>query len=1372
MCLGGARAGRLRPGALPRLDRRLRRLGRQQLPVGEPGAEPLAPRGRLLLGSPDRQREGLPDDAHLLHSGADRPEHRHPDRLLDGARGGAPGGPGAPRLPLRHGARRGRSGQRAATGRLHLGRRRNRLAGRPLPPVRRRRGRHRLRLGRRPRAPQAARRGARGRGPRPRGHPRHRGQQRRLAPRGLHRSRRPGTDGGDRRGAGGGRCRRRLDLLRRGARHGDPLGRPDRGRGAVPGLLADDEPEALLRPGLGQGQRRAPRRRGGHRGSPEDRPRSGARRAPAEPPLRAAEPPDRPRREPLLRQRPPASVDLRVGAAARRRELVRHRRHQRPRRPRGGAAGAASGAGAAALAPAAALGAHARGARARHRRPRRPPRDAPGGGPRRRRLHPPGGSPPVRAPGRPALPGRGGDRRRRPPPARGGRGGAPPGPPRERHLAPGRLPPAGPGEPAPRDGRGALPHGAGLPPRGRPGGRDPRAAAGPGRGAGPAPVPLPGRLDAARGGGGAPARDGARPAGALHRLLGRCEAVAELGRRARPPPRAQPRRVGGCVPRRRLLAARRPGAGRGARPADAGAAGRSDARGAAVRGGGGAAAGSGPGPRPGPGARARGGQRPAPHGPDRRGGRDRGVPRRARRPRPRGAASPHLPRLPLALDGRGRRAVPPRGRAAAAAPAGAAVRVERDGRADPARGSGRPRLLGRAAAAAGALRRRSRAGTGRPRPVARRGRPRAGAGDPRAPPSGLRGGPAGARHDAGGRRGPGAGRLAPGRPREPGAALAPRRRGGLGGGLGRRPPADGAAHLPLRAQPLLGRPSAAGGRRREGPGLRRLGGDRLRDARGRRRVAPRARVAAAPRHALRRAAGRDRRESRRCLAAGPGDRADRRRGRLLRARWALAAGDPPRSGRAALVRCRGRPEGPLRGADGREDGARRRGAPRGAAGRGRRRGRRAAAAGPGSGRRRRAVPADRGAGGVLARPRRGLRARPGRHPQLLRGRGGGIRARAPGPGARPPDRASRGAAHGLPGRRAAAHPRDRAVLRDRPPRPLGRGGRGGRGGALRGPRGDVAPGAAGRPLAALRDPRNAAAGGPAAAPRELRLPDRRRLERDTPQARARPSLPPSRSRAAPARAELPRLRAGGARAPGDAALRAGGRLLARTPPDPAAGAGAAARPRSGLARTGPLRALPQPPRGRRLEPRQRARPAPRRHAFGPPPDRLLRGPGGVGEKPAVPPEPDPLQPSPVAPAGRPDGGRLHLAHPARGRGGGRPGLRGGRGRGAAAALGGPGPPLGERCPRPARPRADAPRGRARGGAGRVHQHPRPGRRGRTGPRARGGRGGRSGRGGDVARERLQHQPDAAGVARPPGRGGRGFPALHLGRGRGSSSRRG
>jgi acyl transferase domain-containing protein len=104
-----------------------------------------------------------------------------------------------------------------------------------------------------------------------------------TAPRGRRRARDPGL------------CRRPWQ------RH--TAGRSRRGGGPDPRLPRRHRAPRLLRPGLDQGQRRPHRRRGGdgrpHQGDPGPRPPP----HPAHPPLPAAQPRDRPRGEPVLRQR-------------------------------------------------------------------------------------------------------------------------------------------------------------------------------------------------------------------------------------------------------------------------------------------------------------------------------------------------------------------------------------------------------------------------------------------------------------------------------------------------------------------------------------------------------------------------------------------------------------------------------------------------------------------------------------------------------------------------------------------------------------------------------------------------------------------------------------------------------------------------------------------------------------------------------------------------------------------------------------------------------------------------------------------------------------------------------------------------------------
>ena len=160
-------------------------------------------------------------------------------------------------------------------------------------------------------------------------------------------------------------------LLRRVPRHGDADRGPDRDRRPDAGVPRPHRPPQLLRHRLAEVEHRPPRL-GGRRLRPDqDGARPRAQADPAQPPLRAAEPADRLREQPVLRQRRAPRLGDRRPAAARRRELARHGRDQRPRDSRGGAARRALRP-VAPLAAAAPLGAARRsGARGRHHAARR-----------------------------------------------------------------------------------------------------------------------------------------------------------------------------------------------------------------------------------------------------------------------------------------------------------------------------------------------------------------------------------------------------------------------------------------------------------------------------------------------------------------------------------------------------------------------------------------------------------------------------------------------------------------------------------------------------------------------------------------------------------------------------------------------------------------------------------------------------------------------------------------------------------------------------------------------------------------------------------------------------------------------------------------
>ena len=155
------------------------------------------------------------------------------------------------------------------------------------------------------------------------------------------------------------RRRARHDQLRRGPRHRHRAGRPDRGRGADPGLSRRTPTRTgfcaigSVKTNIGHLDARRRRRR-------PDQDRAGAEHQadPAEPALRRAQSRDRLRGSPFYVNTAPGRLAARTRAPRRAgRQLLRHRRHQRPRDPRGGAAGCAPPRPAAPAAAAAALGA-------------------------------------------------------------------------------------------------------------------------------------------------------------------------------------------------------------------------------------------------------------------------------------------------------------------------------------------------------------------------------------------------------------------------------------------------------------------------------------------------------------------------------------------------------------------------------------------------------------------------------------------------------------------------------------------------------------------------------------------------------------------------------------------------------------------------------------------------------------------------------------------------------------------------------------------------------------------------------------------------------------------------------------------------------
>ena len=132
---------------------------------------------------------------------------------------------------------------------------------------------------------------------------------------------------------------------------GTALGDPIEIAALTRGLPRDHDRRQFCAHRLGQEQHRPPGRGGRRRRAHQGGAGAAARDDPAQPQLRAAEPADRLRRQPVLREHGAATVASEPIAAPRGGQLVRCRRHQRARGARGGAA-AEPGARAAPAAPA------------------------------------------------------------------------------------------------------------------------------------------------------------------------------------------------------------------------------------------------------------------------------------------------------------------------------------------------------------------------------------------------------------------------------------------------------------------------------------------------------------------------------------------------------------------------------------------------------------------------------------------------------------------------------------------------------------------------------------------------------------------------------------------------------------------------------------------------------------------------------------------------------------------------------------------------------------------------------------------------------------------------------------------------------------
>ena len=284
--LGGARGGRHRPvGARGDRDRDLRRDQQPRLRDDRGLPTGLGPRGARR----DRrslQRRVRPS---LVRPGHDRTERVDRHRVLELARGPAPGLPQPSRRGVRARSRGGREPDPFAAGHDQGGARRNAGERWPLQDVRRGRGRVRARRGLRPGRSQAPLRRAGRRRPRARPDPRHRGQSG-WPERRAHRPERRRPAGPDPAGADRRRGRPARGGVRRGARHRHRAGRSDRGQRARrgPGRRPVLGSEAAAR--LGEDEHRPPRGGGGDRRADQDHPRAPARGDPGAPAPADAEP--------------------------------------------------------------------------------------------------------------------------------------------------------------------------------------------------------------------------------------------------------------------------------------------------------------------------------------------------------------------------------------------------------------------------------------------------------------------------------------------------------------------------------------------------------------------------------------------------------------------------------------------------------------------------------------------------------------------------------------------------------------------------------------------------------------------------------------------------------------------------------------------------------------------------------------------------------------------------------------------------------------------------------------------------------------------------------------------------------------------------
>ena len=153
--VGGTRVRGSRSAEVRRPDRRLRGDEQQHLLPATSSRSARRHRDRRLVDDDDGQREGLSRHAGGLQARPARPGTQRPNSVLDVAGGGQHGGTEPAQLPVRHGAGRGRLDHAPAEARVSASGRRDHVARRALPDLRRARRRHRLQQRRGHRGPEA-----------------------------------------------------------------------------------------------------------------------------------------------------------------------------------------------------------------------------------------------------------------------------------------------------------------------------------------------------------------------------------------------------------------------------------------------------------------------------------------------------------------------------------------------------------------------------------------------------------------------------------------------------------------------------------------------------------------------------------------------------------------------------------------------------------------------------------------------------------------------------------------------------------------------------------------------------------------------------------------------------------------------------------------------------------------------------------------------------------------------------------------------------------------------------------------------------------------------------------------------------------------